>query len=500
LTVLEDVPPGYTLSDPSDMGFFMKHRLLQLLAVIGAVWATTAISRAEFTVVRMHPAGAIRSVILGVDNDQQVGWVMRQGLGQEATVWTGSNNLNFSLHPRDAQASYARSVHQGTQVGIVYYEDPLGPPDEIAALWTGTPQYIALGEDPSQATFVRNGIVTAILPSLYPQPGAGFWAAPNYKFTQLGNGMAEAYGTDGDSIVGWSYPQGATLWFADGRPEIALMPGQVASWAYGVYGEIQVGRVGYRAALWHGSAASYVDLGPIGVADAAALAVHRDVQVGWVIPIGQHWRASLWRGSLASRVDLHSLLPSVFVASKAESVWVDDYDNVYIGGWGDNGPHFEALMWVSDKLNVQHFQAMRGFVLAGGLASLRSSDDDRLVVRPGITFGTNEDPIQVEIEGFAPIPLPSNLTFWIESHASSGNVRQAIQFYNFRTQSYEQLTSHTLSQTDAVKAAATIADVGRFVEPGTRRVKVKIGYRSSGPVFAYPWEVRIDRTWWTLRG
>jgi len=86
--------------------------------------------------------------------------------------------------------------------------------------------------------------------------------------------------------------------------------GATYSQAYGVGGGQQVGEAGTggtHAALWSGTAASWVDLHPAGANQSVAMGVDGGQQVGWAsVPSGFSIlsRASLWSGSATSWVDL----------------------------------------------------------------------------------------------------------------------------------------------------------------------------------------------------
>jgi hypothetical protein len=103
-----------------------------------------------------------------------------------------------------------------------------------------------------------------------------------------------------------------------------------------------------HAVLWSGSAASWVDLSPVGTYDSVAYAVDAGVQVGAAKNIGEpFYRAFLWMGTAASALSLHSLLPADFNASEARDVWVDA-GTIHVAGFGYNGTtaRTEALLWV----------------------------------------------------------------------------------------------------------------------------------------------------------
>ncbi|MBX7135894.1 MAG: hypothetical protein K1X67_24765 [Fimbriimonadaceae bacterium] len=68
-------------------------------------------------------------------------------------------------------------------------------------------------------------------------------------------------------------------------------------------GQVYSGGV-YRAALWQGTAASYVDLNPTGSGRSEVRAIAGTQQVGQAV-IGGVWRAGMWSGTAASWLSLH---------------------------------------------------------------------------------------------------------------------------------------------------------------------------------------------------
>lgn len=83
--------------------------------------------------------------------------------------------------------------------------------------------------------------------------------------------------------------------------------GPFESFGQGVTGGSQVGWVNFgdtHAAVWAGSANSFVDLHPDGASDSRALAADGNVQAGYVV-INTQPHASIWSGSAATWVDLN---------------------------------------------------------------------------------------------------------------------------------------------------------------------------------------------------
>jgi len=171
--------------------------------------------------------------------------------------------------------------------------------------------------------------------SLHPGPNASPNADP------MGYGGSIAYGISGSQVVGagGSNSDGqshALLWTSFSPSSVVdLNPGKAyASTAYAVSGNQQVGIVSagsVTAALWTGTAASWVNLGY-----GQALGVSDGTQVGWAGPVtGSH--AALWHGTAASMVDLH---PAGFFATSALGI-----SNGQIVGVGYFSHFNHALLW-----------------------------------------------------------------------------------------------------------------------------------------------------------
>lgn len=150
---------------------------------------------------------------------------------------------------------------------------------------------------------------------------------------------AVASATDGGWVVGRvgrTGGQRAALWPADGSRVLVLGDDRSISEAWGVGDGEQVGlrwtRKGSAAALWRGSADSFVDLTPQGHESAHASGCARGHQVGHVQVKAtttsgagsMATRAALWRGSPGSFVDLHAFVPAPWNASSAAAVEVRD--------------------------------------------------------------------------------------------------------------------------------------------------------------------------------
>jgi hypothetical protein len=105
----------------------------------------------------------------------------------------------------------------------------------------------------------------------------------------------------------------------------------------------------YRASLWSGSAASWVDLHPDGADKSQALDVFGSRQVGFVM-YGNRVNAALWMGTKGSFVNLQQYLSGTYTESRANAIY-QDIQFTYIVGSAFNydTERNEAVMWVQPR-------------------------------------------------------------------------------------------------------------------------------------------------------
>lgn len=180
--------------------------------------------------------------------------------------------------------------------------------------------------------------------------------------------QSQAYGISGGQVVGWGTvqtPAGnrdhAVMWGSDGVV-VDLDPLQVENpqYIYGSQARATSGaqQVGYvccfpgasHAALWSGSAASFVDLHPAGFYDSYAYGVSGGQQVGWGSSVTANYpHALLWNGSAASVVDLN---PNGFTQS---------YGYGISGGEQVGQADCHAVLWKGSAASVVDLHPKSGF-------------------------------------------------------------------------------------------------------------------------------------------
>ena len=137
------------------------------------------------------------------------------------------------------------------------------------------------------------------------------------------------------------------------------------------------------------------------------------------------------------------------------------------------------------------FQVVRGTVVGGDLESLQSSDNQRLLLGPGITFSSQQDPIELYVIGDLGASQPASLDVVVESSANTANIRQKVEIFDYQTCTWKPLSQGPLAAADSFQSGQPVGPMSDFISMG--QVWVRLTYRAIGPVFLYPWQARIDQ-------
>lgn len=150
-----------------------------------------------------------------------------------------------------------------------------------------------------------------------------------------------------------------------------------------------------------------------------------------------------------------------------------------------------------EHLGPNAFNVSPGIITGGNLASLQESDDVRLRMRPGIVFSTSQAPISLFVQTTSPFLNPASFAFKVESQGTSGNIQQSIAIEK-DDGSFEVFDTSNMTTSDGTRTVSITANVADYVRSdGT--IRARINYRAIGPIFAYPWEARVDQTLFSIQ-
>ena len=141
---------------------------------------------------------------------------------------------------------------------------------------------------------------------------------------------------------------------------------------------------------------------------------------------------------------------------------------------------------------------VRGIVTGGDLTSVATSNNVRLQLRPGITFTTAQWPVEVIFRRISPVVTPTHFYVRTESHASAATIRQKFEAFNYNTNAWVLLDESNLTLADVVRVYSVPGNVTHFQHPSTREVQLRVSAKAFGPVFAYPWQYRLDQIGWHI--
>jgi len=136
-----------------------------------------------------------------------------------------------------------------------------------------------------------------------------------------------------------------------------------------------------------------------------------------------------------------------------------------------------------------------GVEIQGGVRRVRFSDDDRLIVEARRPSAIAEPSVEVIFEATSPTETPQELGVEVEAMCTGNPALQRIEYFNFTTRRWEVVDERPAPEFDAVISTHGRAAPADYVEDGTRKMRVKVGYHDRGVTFL-SWSGQYDRILW----
>ncbi len=153
---------------------------------------------------------------------------------------------------------------------------------------------------------------------------------------------------------------------------------------------------------------------------------------------------------------------------------------------------------VPDVVPANSLIVFRGIQIGGTLADASNSDDFYLRFNPGFTLSSTEPPVWLVFESTLPDDSPAQLALKLEAGANTVGLSQTIEFFDFDIGSYQEVDVRMATMSDSIVEVITEGDVGRYVQSGSGTVRARIGWKVTGPVLVYPWQINLDQLVWLV--
>lgn len=175
----------------------------------------------------------------------------------------------------------------------------------------------------------------------------------------------------------------------------------------------------------------------------------------------------------------------------------DGFLELLTANWGRSISVFtNRTLGVSCKPDLLNLQL--GQVVSGGLPEVLLTEDLSFVARPFFVVNASQHPVTVIVEGTCPTQTPSSIAVVTEARTSHPGIGQLVSLWDWTAGTYRQMDSRLLTTVDVNNVILASGDLSRFVQPGTRRLRAKLGYRPLAPIASRNWVVSIDQAGWRV--
>jgi hypothetical protein len=138
-----------------------------------------------------------------------------------------------------------------------------------------------------------------------------------------------------------------------------------------------------------------------------------------------------------------------------------------------------------------------GSIVSGNLQSLLASDNNRLVMRPGVVLISNQAPIRLVVSGQAPGRSASAIRFTLEASASFTFLSQEVEMFDFAIGDWESVDVRAATVSDSTIVIDVTLNSSRFVDPATGEVRAKLSWKANTLNVAR-WNAMVDFVRWVI--
>ena len=152
-----------------------------------------------------------------------------------------------------------------------------------------------------------------------------------------------------------------------------------------------------------------------------------------------------------------------------------------------------------DVVHANQYTVYRGLQIGGDLSDSFDSDDSYLKFNPGFVINSAEAPVWLIFDGTLPSDSPASLEILMESTAGTPGLTHTLEAWNWTSAAYDVIDVSAASfNNDVVVTVNLSSQISDYAQAGTGAVRTRLGWRKTGLVINFPWEVRLDQLVWTL--
>ena len=173
---------------------------------------------------------------------------------------------------------------------------------------------------------------------------------------------------------------------------------------------------------------------------------------------------------------------------------IDDGDSrsrfFLLGGMEAVSITFEEADTMGGTVPPAEHTVFRGIELSGAITDFQDSDDVRALYNPGFIIINTEAPVWLIFDAVA----PSGTEFFVESQAGTPGLTYTVEAFDFTTSAFVEIGQ--VAETFGADTVESFPIAPNNIDVGGE-VRTRVGWRLTGFVINFPWEVRVDQVGWT---
>lgn len=143
------------------------------------------------------------------------------------------------------------------------------------------------------------------------------------------------------------------------------------------------------------------------------------------------------------------------------------------------------------------FDVTRGVRLDGGLEDLFTSDDRRMRIEARRPTEIAAASAEIEIVGSSPAEHPHSLRAVVEASTTDGPAIARVELFDFTNGRWVVVGEETATREDSVLTFTVLESPERFVQQGTRNMRMRLGFHDRG-ITGAGWRAQVDRMGWQV--